>query len=90
VNELARTADPDPPPTLTVGMIEEALEQVAEDERHIAELEAAATRDVHRSGTTFYFDGAPTLELNSPILTRPQDWAPAARRIVFPDARNGS
>lgn len=38
---------------------------------------------VERRGTTVFFDGVPTLLLNSPIMTRPQDWALPARIHVF-------
>lgn len=39
---------------------------------------------VKREGTLVIVDGAPSLWLESPIATRPQDWAPAARAILFP------
>jgi hypothetical protein len=32
-----------------------------------------------------HVDGNPTLLLNSPVMTRPQDWAPAARAILWPE-----
>lgn len=59
---------------LTLDRIDEALEQV--------DAESRLPR-VDRRGTTIFIDGAPTLELNSPILTRPQDWGPVARRYLF-------
>lgn len=36
-----------------------------------------------REGVTVFIDGAPTLQLNQPIATRPQDWAPATAALIF-------
>lgn len=44
---------------------------------------------VTRRGTTVSFDGVPTLMLNGPIMTRPQDWALPARTYLWgPEVAN--
>lgn len=39
-----------------------------------------------RRGTTVYIDGVPTLFLESPIATRPQDWTPTQAALIFSEA----
>ena len=56
----------------------------------IAEIKAAPRVPViERRGTTIYVDGVPTFELNAPILTRPMDWSPAARSMLFAASHPG-
>lgn len=70
------------PKTITVAeLVEHHEREAAGPPRPIRGLTGARTVD--RRGTTIFIDGAPTLELNSPILTRPQDWGPVARRYLF-------
>lgn len=66
--------DDEPAPVLTLEVLQAAID----------EIEAEATPVVERRGSTVYIDGVPTFELNMPILTRPIDWAPAAREILWP------
>lgn len=40
---------------------------------------------IERKGLTIHIDGVPTLQLNSWVKTRPQDWNPTARAILWPE-----
>lgn len=64
----------DEPPVLTLEMLQAAIDDIKA---------APRVPIVERRGTTIYVDGVPTFELVEPILTRPMDWVPAAREILF-------
>lgn len=53
-------------------------------EAHDEEPQPAELR-IERRGCVVHIDGEPALWLETPIATRPQDWAPAARAMLFGD-----
>lgn len=62
----------------------------ASSRRHVTDLKPppagpAPGGRVERRGLVIHVDGQPTLLLNSWVMTRPQDWAPAARAILWPE-----
>lgn len=46
--------------------------------------------EVERRGLTVHVDGAPALHLAGPLLTRPEDWAPTARALLWPELARGA
>lgn len=40
---------------------------------------------IERKGLTIHVDGMPKIMLAFPIMTRPQDWNPTARAILWPE-----
>jgi hypothetical protein len=48
-----------------------------------AEVRVIPLPTVERRGTVVHINGEPTLQLNAPIATRPQDWAEPARSLLF-------
>lgn len=44
------------------------------------------TPKVERRGLVIHFDGRPTLDLETPWMTRPQDWNPEAAALLFGEA----